>query len=49
MGEALRNNDGEGFLNRRDGLVVTGPMETNVNDLHVFIVADSSDSSSYPQ
>jgi hydroxypyruvate reductase len=39
--ESLANNDAGGFLHRRDGLIVTGPTNTNVNDLRVFVVPDS--------
>jgi hydroxypyruvate reductase len=38
--EALANNDAGGFLERRDGLIVTGPTGTNVNDLRVFVVPE---------
>jgi len=38
--EALANNDAGGFLERRDGFIVTGPTGTNVNDLRVFVVPE---------
>ncbi|WP_435181753.1 glycerate kinase type-2 family protein [Halorussus sp. AFM4] len=37
---ALANNDAGSFLERRDGLIVTGPTGTNVNDLRVFVVPE---------
>ena len=38
--EALENNDAGSFLEQRDGLIVTGPTGTNVNDLEVFVVPE---------
>jgi len=35
---ALDNNDGYGFFNALDDLVVTGPTRTNVNDYRVILV-----------
>ncbi|MBI2508509.1 MAG: glycerate kinase, partial [Betaproteobacteria bacterium] len=35
----LDNNDGHGFFNALDDLVVTGPTRTNVNDYRVVLVA----------
>ncbi|NHN61400.1 MULTISPECIES: glycerate kinase [Halorussus] len=37
---ALADNDAGSFLERRDGLIVTGPTGTNVNDLRVFVVPE---------
>lgn len=37
---ALDDNDAGGFLGRHDGVVVTGPTNTNVNDLRVVVVTD---------
>jgi len=39
---ALENNDAGGFLDRHGGLIVTGPTNTNVNDLRLFVVHDSA-------
>ena len=36
--DALANNDAGGFLERRDGVILTGPTNTNVNDLRVLVV-----------
>ncbi len=36
--DALEDNDVGGFLERRDGVIVTGPTNTNVNDLRVLVV-----------
>jgi len=38
---ALADNDAGGFLDGRDALVVTGPTNTNVNDLRAFVVDES--------
>lgn len=36
--EFLDNNDGWGFFNQVDGLVITGPTHTNVNDFRAILV-----------
>ncbi|NHN49441.1 DUF4147 domain-containing protein [Halostella sp. JP-L12] len=36
---ALDENDAGGFLDDRDGVIRTGPTNTNVNDLRVFVVS----------
>ncbi len=36
--DALDNNDAARFLERREGLVETGPTNTNVNDLRVVVI-----------
>lgn len=36
--EAVEANNAEPFLKRRNGLIITGPTRTNINDLRVFIV-----------
>ncbi|MBX0298018.1 DUF4147 domain-containing protein [Haloarcula nitratireducens] len=38
--DALDNNDAGGFLEDWDGVITTGPTNTNVNDLRVLIVED---------
>ncbi|MFC6764994.1 glycerate kinase type-2 family protein [Natrinema soli] len=38
--EALANNDAGGFLERHDGVILTGATNTNVNDLRIFVVED---------
>ncbi|RKD88009.1 glycerate kinase type-2 family protein [Halopiger aswanensis] len=38
--EALANNDAGGFLERHDGVILTGATNTNVNDLRVLVVED---------
>ncbi|SDG22044.1 glycerate kinase type-2 family protein [Halorientalis regularis] len=39
-GQALADNDAAAYLDERDALLRTGPTGTNVNDLHVLVVAD---------
>lgn len=39
----LRNNDGYGFFQAIDGLVVTGPTKTNVNDFRAILIDPLSD------
>ncbi|WP_424019649.1 glycerate kinase type-2 family protein [Halorientalis pallida] len=39
-GRALADNDAATYLDDRDALLRTGPTGTNVNDLHVLVVAD---------
>lgn len=36
--DALNDNDAGGFLERHDGIIETGPTNTNVNDLRVLVV-----------
>ncbi len=38
--DALADNDAGGFLESQDGVILTGPTNTNVNDLRVLIVED---------
>lgn len=38
--KALENNDSGSFLKRRDEVIVTGPTNTNVNDLRVLIIEE---------
>ena len=37
--EYLQNNDGYGFFAAIDGLIVTGPTRTNVNDFRAIVIA----------
>lgn len=38
--QALANNDAGGFLERHDGVILSGATNTNVNDLRVLVVED---------
>ena len=40
----LQNNDGWGFFNQIDGLVVTGATHTNVNDLRAVLITHADNS-----
>ena len=36
--EYLQNNDGYGFFEAIDGLIITGPTRTNVNDFRALLI-----------
>ena len=38
--EVLKNNDAYNALNLTEGLIITGPTGTNVNDVSVLLISD---------
>ncbi|MBA4690789.1 MAG: glycerate kinase, partial [Pseudomonas sp.] len=43
VADSLANNDGYGYFAALDGLIVTGPTRTNVNDFRAILILPSSD------
>jgi len=41
FGDFLRRNDGYGFFEALDGLIITGPTRTNVNDFRAVLINDN--------